>query len=126
MPPVPAGTFRRLNLAAGYLLLLLTLPALLENAYEVYVGTLRAGPQMIGYVLAHADPSSAFVRLIRFSMFAAALFTLHLLLNLARIIAGREANGYERGLAWSFLGLCAHNFVVSLYPLWSPLFARAP
>jgi len=111
--------------ALGYILLSLALPSVLENAYEVYVGTLLAGPQMLGFVLAHADPGSAFVRVIRYSAAALVLFQVYGLVAVSRGIAAGSANRHQKFFCWCFVLLSAHGLFVSLYPYWAPWFAKA-
>lgn len=109
---------------AGYLALLSALPAVLENMWEVYWGTITSGPQMIGFVLAHADPDSTFVRIIRYSSFASIAFSAVGIMSIARLLATGRADKHQKLFSWSFLVLSAHGLCSALYPYWSPLFDR--
>lgn len=108
----------------GYFLLILASPAFLENAYEVYVGTLLAGPQMIGYVLAHASPDSVFIRIIRYSSVAYSVFCVYALAAVVRILSARATNRHQRFFAWCFVIMSIHHLIVGGYGYWSPLFSR--
>lgn len=110
--------------AAGYLALLSALPAVLENMWEVYWGTITSGPQMIGFVLAHANPDSTFVRIIRYSSYASIALTIIGIISTGRLLATGQANKHQKLFSWSFLVLSAHGLGVTLYPYWSPLFDR--
>jgi hypothetical protein len=109
---------------AGYLVLLSALPAVLENMWEVYWGTIASGPQMIGFVLAHANPDSALVRVIRYSSYASIAFSAVGIMSIARMLAAGVADRHQKLFSWSFLVLSAHGLGVALYPYWSPLFDR--
>ena len=107
-----------------YGLAVLALPFFIENAYEVYVGTILAGPQMIGFVLAHADPASLFVRIIMSSFVAYGLFGLLSLIPFIRVIVGVGTGLHEKIFAWGFVVLAVHTMLCVTYAHWSPLFSR--
>ena len=109
---------------AGYLALLSALPAVLENMWEVYWGTITVGPQMIGFVLTHANPDSAFVRIIRYSSYASMALTAVGIISTGRMLATGQADKHQKLFSWSLLVLSAHGLSVALYPYWSPLFDR--
>lgn len=122
LPTEVNSRFERCFNLLGFTLLVLALPSLLQSAYEVYLGTLLDGPQMIGFALAHADPDSAFVRTIRYSSYALVLFNVYGLVVLSRVVAKWTDNSHQRFFIWCFIGLSLHRLIVALYPYWSNFF----
>jgi hypothetical protein len=108
----------------GYLLLIAALPAVLENMWEVYWLTLSAGPQMIGFVLAHADPNSTWVRVIRYSGLAGIAYHLLGVVIVARILLGLKPTWHLKLFSWMFLIFTVHGLIAALYSFWSPWFER--
>ncbi len=108
----------------GYLLLIAALPAVLENMWEVYWATITAGPQMIGFVFAHADPDSSWVRVIRYSGLAGIAYHLFGVITVGRILLGLKPNRHVKLFSWMFLIFTVHSLIAALYPFWSPWFER--
>ena len=108
----------------GYLTLLLALPAVLENMWEVNWLTLTSGPQMIGYVLAHADPDATFVRVVHYSLYASFTFGVIGIISIARLLATGQVDRHQKLFSWLFLVLSAHVLCGALYPYWAPIFDR--
>ncbi len=108
----------------GYVLLVATLPAVLENMWEVYCCTFTAGPQMIGFVLAHADPSSTWVRVIRYSGIAGIAYHFFGASTVGRILLGTHPSRHLKLFSWMFLIFTVHGIFSALYPFWSPWFER--
>jgi hypothetical protein len=122
-PEASRSRFELWTNVLGYLLLVLASPAFLENAYEVYVGTLLAGPQMIGYVLAHSSPDSVFVIVIRYSTVAYLVFTAYALAAVVRILRARPTDRHQQFFAWCFVTMSMHHLLLAGYGYWSPLFS---
>lgn len=108
----------------GYVLLIAAWPAVLENMWEVYWGTITAGPQMIGFVLAHADPNSIWVRIVRYSGFAGIAYHLFGVITVSRILLGLHPSRHLKLFSWMFLIFTVHGMIAALYPFWSPWFER--
>jgi hypothetical protein len=109
---------------AGYTLLIATLPAMLENMWEVYWGTITAGPQMIGYVLAHADPDATWVRVLWYSSFAGIAYHVFGIFSVALLLLGVRPTRHLKLFCWMFLVLATHGILSALYPYWSGWFER--
>ena len=108
----------------GYTSLLLTLPAVLENMWEVYWLTISFGPQMFGYVLAHANPDSALVRVLQWSSVSGVAFRFIGLVCFARLLVSGRVDRHIRIFCWATLCFSFHGLLAALYPYWSPVFER--
>lgn len=108
----------------GYLLLVAALPAVVENMWEVYWLTITTGPQMVGFVLAHSDPDSSWVRVIRYSGFAGIAYHLLGVVIVARMLLGLQPNRHLKLFSWMFLIFTVHGLIAALYAFWSPWFER--
>ncbi|MHB1081960.1 MAG: hypothetical protein ACYC67_21400 [Prosthecobacter sp.] len=108
----------------GYLLLIAALPAVVENMWEVYWATITVGPQMIGFVLAHADPDSSWMRVIRYSGLAGIAYHLFGVITVGRILLGLKPNRHVKLFSWMFLIFTVHGIIAAFYSFWSPWFER--
>jgi len=120
--PQPLGQARPLKrwVKVGYLLLGLSIPALLEIFFEVVILTLSSGPQMLFYSIIHTVGGALGV-ILGVSLLANPAFALFALGLLAYRVAGKlaEPGRHFRILISGFVFQAAVFFLLFTYDYWA-------